>query len=211
MSPSLAIHPTLQEAARVGRASVCKECGAAVVWVTTVRGKQMPLDTAPDDEGRIVLVQGTGSQGLVARQLRDGQRGPDGLRWTSHFASCLAARSRARRRTSSRVEPELSTVSVAPVVSLEDRRRLDEVDRTWCPMPGCDWSDEGRVRDHPLMRDRHYWDTHGAGARPQYARCAEPPYCGWEITVPSIAHLDELRAQVREHYATHPAHTREHR
>src|SRR5690554_2667282 len=73
----------------------CRWCGKFVYWITTVRGKRMPVDTRVDG-------------GLVPLPDRDG-------RGVSHFATCPFApkhrRSRSARSQVATVRPPLSTRS----------------------------------------------------------------------------------------------------
>lgn len=43
----------------------CKSCGAAILWVTTEGGKNMPLDAKP--EKRVILVPRTDDEHRRAR------------------------------------------------------------------------------------------------------------------------------------------------
>jgi hypothetical protein len=66
----------------------CRSCGAAVVWVETVKGKRMPLDVKPNEKGNIMLREREGREPL-AIYVSDQQRESSQLKlFVSHFATC---------------------------------------------------------------------------------------------------------------------------
>ena len=70
--------------------SVCRSCGAPVVWAVTVTGAMMPVDRDPVDGGNIDLVHSGDASGTpTAHVLSESQ--PTlygGDRYVSHFATC---------------------------------------------------------------------------------------------------------------------------
>ncbi len=61
-------------------AATCKSCNAPIIWCKTTKGKSMPLDAEPSDDGTFVIANGvamtaTASDGLKAKHK-------------SHFATC---------------------------------------------------------------------------------------------------------------------------
>ena len=68
--------------------SKCRSCGAEIIWVPTVSGKNMPCDAKPipyreDIEGGQVIVT---SDGRVVRAKVD--LTSDTFGYISHFATC---------------------------------------------------------------------------------------------------------------------------
>ena len=85
-----------------GKATQCKSCGAAIVWVTMEgSGKAMPLDVTPSREMGTIVVSPDGKTGTVLSGLTLAAAKTEGrLAYLSHFASCpRAAQHRAPRRT----------------------------------------------------------------------------------------------------------------
>lgn len=70
----------------------CKSCGAPIRWLTTLRGKQIPIDPEPVPNGNVVI-EGNGR----ARVIGNGAPA-DGPLYQSHFASCPSS-AQHRRRT----------------------------------------------------------------------------------------------------------------
>lgn len=68
-------------------ADTCKSCGAAVRWMMTPKGKAIPLDPQPRDDGNLVII------GSLAWKS-DGTPGP---RYVSHFATCPYADQHRKR------------------------------------------------------------------------------------------------------------------
>lgn len=83
----------------------CRSCGAGVFWAETEKGKRMPVDREPAENGNIRLLVRTewpagtelepGETKLVA--VYDTQKetllGDEEPRFVSHFATCAQARS----------------------------------------------------------------------------------------------------------------------
>lgn len=67
----------------------CRTCKADMVWVMTRRGKAMPLDPKPSEEGRFVYDGDTDDgKPRVAFLTEDQLKLHQGDRYTSHFATC---------------------------------------------------------------------------------------------------------------------------
>lgn len=60
----------------------CGSCGAAILWCRTAKGKRIPLDAVPRDDGNLVIVDGK----AVTLTLVNEQQGHQ--RYRSHFVSC---------------------------------------------------------------------------------------------------------------------------
>ena len=68
--------------------SKCKTCGAEIIWLPTLGGKNMPCDAKPipyteDPSGSLTLVT---SDGRVVKAKAD--ICSDKMGYTSHFATC---------------------------------------------------------------------------------------------------------------------------
>jgi hypothetical protein len=81
----------------------CRSCGAEIYWTVTTRGKRMPVDVLPSDEGDLFLFRRPdepieavhmGSTDHRARAGRERCR----PRFTSHFATCPSAAQHRRPR-----------------------------------------------------------------------------------------------------------------
>ncbi len=103
--------------------TLCKDCGAAVIWCAILAAsidprdgstiwvrqkrengkgwKSMPIDWQPDPDGRVVVFRRSEageSKGYVCRVLKKGEAPPEGARLrTSHFATCTKREPRRRR------------------------------------------------------------------------------------------------------------------
>lgn len=64
--------------------AACRSCGAPVVWKRTPKGKPIPLDPNPVDNGNIVV---DGNTAEVVGPLEAIARGAGQL-YVSHFATC---------------------------------------------------------------------------------------------------------------------------
>jgi len=69
--------------------SQCKSCNAELVWGITAKGHRMPFDAKSDPKGEWVL----DDEG----QCRKVDLFEDGVRYTSHFATCPDADQHRRR------------------------------------------------------------------------------------------------------------------
>lgn len=70
----------------------CGSCRAEVIWtVTAATGKRMPVDAEPTPDGNVVLAAPTTRSGApvsYAAQVGALLIEDDGVRFTSHFATC---------------------------------------------------------------------------------------------------------------------------
>ena len=73
----------------------CSTCGAPMVWVTTPKGKKMPLDAEPVASGPWVI-EGD-PEGPDPRVRFIGDAAYTGDRYTSHFQTCPQAAQHSRR------------------------------------------------------------------------------------------------------------------
>ncbi len=71
--------------------SKCRSCRAPIRWVFTERGKKMPLDAEPTDEGDIVLRDPPPGESDPTGIVVAPAAFPDEPRYTSHFATCKQA------------------------------------------------------------------------------------------------------------------------
>ncbi len=60
----------------------CRSCGAAILWCKTEKGKAMPVDAEPSENGNVMLV------GDVAKYVKPGETLPGIALHLSHFATC---------------------------------------------------------------------------------------------------------------------------
>ena len=78
--------------------SVCRSCGASILWAATASGRSTPLDAGPHPEGNLYL------DGDVARVAVAARAAPEGAPlYRSHFATCPQA---ARHRRPKPAAPE---------------------------------------------------------------------------------------------------------
>lgn len=82
----------------------CRSCGRPIVWAKTLAGRSMPVDTDPDPEGNLLLVEVDEDvkavisiSGLTEEARQAAQRVGVVLR-TSHFATCPDATMWRRER-----------------------------------------------------------------------------------------------------------------
>lgn len=68
-------------------AAACKSCHARVIWVKTSKGKAMPIDAVPVENGNIVLEVKIETGEPIALYV-DRKYGGAGPFYTSHFATC---------------------------------------------------------------------------------------------------------------------------
>jgi len=111
-------------AAQVGGGSRCRSCGAPIWFGLTAKGKRMPIDLAPVEDGNVVVDRleqamdqlagaNESGPGQALPQIRVLARGEvvdaDVPRYTSHFVSCPRAerhrrdeRAKARNKSKAR-------------------------------------------------------------------------------------------------------------
>lgn len=77
----------------------CSRCGRQIIWIKTVAGKNMPVDTElknyREDGGKdkIVIPDGRVISGTIVYAAEEA----DGVGYTSHFATCKRAKAFRRR------------------------------------------------------------------------------------------------------------------
>lgn len=81
----------------------CRSCGAPIQWAETRKGRRIPLDPDPAEDGNVVIVKEV-RVGALYRNVADvlsaaalAALSPDRLRFKSHFATCPNARSHRRK------------------------------------------------------------------------------------------------------------------
>lgn len=75
--------------------SKCRDCSVGIKFVRMPKGKLMPIDPVPDEDGNVVARLVGGS--LAGHVLTKGEEVPDGwTRFMPHAATC-AVRNRSRR------------------------------------------------------------------------------------------------------------------
>ncbi len=73
----------------------CRSCDAEILWGTTAGGASMPLDAEPVADGNCVV----DAEGKIVVLKKDLFEQPvEGLRYKSHFATCVNAASHRRKR-----------------------------------------------------------------------------------------------------------------
>jgi 5'-3' exonuclease len=98
---------------------VCRSprCRQKIRWALTDKGEDMPVDWAPDPQGRLVRFMRAPGDWRI-RVLKKGEDPPAGeLRWTSHYATCPEA-TRFRGRDQPRPSPASSATPAAPVLEV---------------------------------------------------------------------------------------------
>lgn len=78
--------------------ATCAACRANIVWVESTRGRAMPINAHPTDDGNLILSR-TGEGKVVAVVAKAG----DALcepRYVSHFSTCPDPRFRRPRKRS---------------------------------------------------------------------------------------------------------------
>lgn len=81
--------------------ATCQSCGDRIVWAATEKGNLMPLDSAPNPEGNVIILAGVRSPGRdlpVVRVFRNAEPtlgeediSIDGKRYMPHHATCPRA------------------------------------------------------------------------------------------------------------------------
>lgn len=72
----------------------CSSCNAPITWVKTVRGRSMPIDHGPREDGNLIFTH-AGVVMVSKEQAAEYWASGTSL-FRSHFASC--AKSRPKRR-----------------------------------------------------------------------------------------------------------------
>jgi hypothetical protein len=81
--------------------STCGSCQAEITWAVTTKGKRMPVDAEPAEDGNVVLHPGLGSGDLpTATVIPKAEDDPPPVfpRYRSHFATCPHADTHRRTR-----------------------------------------------------------------------------------------------------------------
>lgn len=70
----------------------CRSCGAEIIWVLTQKGKRMPIDAEPREDGNIEIVKRDPGEPPLVRYLTGSEDTLPGFdlpdRYVSHFATC---------------------------------------------------------------------------------------------------------------------------
>lgn len=75
--------------AELKRIDYCTSCGAPIIWAETSAGNRMPVDAVPTPRGMIKLYPAPDpGKAMIAIIVK---AGPEGERYTSHFATCAEA------------------------------------------------------------------------------------------------------------------------
>lgn len=82
--------------AMIAQVPRCRSCGALILWARTTKGKRVPIDAGPVENGNIRLAYAGDGSDPVAHYEPPGQPAlPDvepEPRYVSHFATCPQAR-----------------------------------------------------------------------------------------------------------------------
>jgi hypothetical protein len=80
--------------------SVCRSCGAPILWATTAAGgKRIPLDPDPQPDGNLLLTYPSPGSAPLAVHVDPEQLAlDDQLRYLTHFVTCPQA-DQHRKRT----------------------------------------------------------------------------------------------------------------
>lgn len=73
----------------------CSSCSARIVWTVTAKGKRMPVDAEPREDGTFVL-RGQGDDHPPLALHKRESRGREPL-YVSHFATCPNADEHRKR------------------------------------------------------------------------------------------------------------------
>ena len=82
--------------------TVCKSCGASIIWIKTSAGKTMPRNAEPltyraTPNGTAVIVTPNGE--TLKADIEEHPENATGIGYISHFATCPNAAAHRRRRT----------------------------------------------------------------------------------------------------------------
>ena len=68
---------------------LCRSCRAKIVWAETLKGKRIPLDAKPSEQGNIMLHErGTHRPPLALIVSKEQREGTQLRLFTSHFVTC---------------------------------------------------------------------------------------------------------------------------
>lgn len=69
--------------------SVCRSCGAQIIWAVTTSGRRMPVDAAPVPNGNVALCpHPSPGHAPTAHIVSPQAEAHQDDRFTSHFATC---------------------------------------------------------------------------------------------------------------------------
>lgn len=68
----------------------CKSCGAEILWVKTIKGRGMPLDSQPSPRGNVIISE-NGTALVYREPSAIAARYENEPRYLSHFATCKNA------------------------------------------------------------------------------------------------------------------------
>lgn len=68
------------------KADVCRTCDEDIFWVTTDKGRNMPVNLDPTEDGNVVLLEPPPRAHVLTAD--DPAPDPTTARYTSHFATC---------------------------------------------------------------------------------------------------------------------------
>lgn len=71
----------------------CRTCGAPMIWVTTQKGKKMPLDAEPVAKGKFLL-----NDDMTVAYIPESDP-YTGERYSSHFETCPDAAAHSKKGT----------------------------------------------------------------------------------------------------------------
>lgn len=94
-------------------ASECRSCGALILWTVTQKGKKMPVDAGPHEEGSFILTYSPAKNQLLSEYIlgrRDkAPHTPEQLagrrRFKSHFETCPNASEHRKDKAPRAEEP----------------------------------------------------------------------------------------------------------
>lgn len=73
--------------------SECRSCQAPIVWVITEKGRKMPVDVAPSDDGRFRKVRVEANGDKLVHFVKDSEMEANTAKlYASHFQTCPEAK-----------------------------------------------------------------------------------------------------------------------
>lgn len=81
----------------------CKRCGRPIGWIFTDKGRRMPIDPEPVEDGNVICEYRDGVlHGVV---LAKGKPRPTGVAFVAHFTTCPELAPRTRRAAARELQP----------------------------------------------------------------------------------------------------------
>lgn len=81
----------------------CGSCGEAIIWATTDKGKNMPINAVPEEGGNLAVHRLSDTGELRARALKTGDTIADWeKRGTAHWATCVNADLHRKKKATGR-------------------------------------------------------------------------------------------------------------